>query len=100
MQVILPCSNSKLRSEATQRPKWICNKFDYLTLDVEKELAELLLGEVRLHRDTEDKKQLLASTKGFRFEQAYEVVDDCSLKYVYQKNLARFFNSQKRKTTE
>ncbi len=65
MQLILPCSNSKLRATATQRPKWICNKFDYLTLDVEKELAELLLGEVRLHRESEDKKQLLASSKGF-----------------------------------
>jgi hypothetical protein len=100
MQIILPCSNSKLRAAATQRPKWICNKFDYLTLDVEKELAELLLYEVDCHRDTEDKKQLLASCKGFRFEMAYFAIDDCHFKYVYQKNLERFFGGQKRKTTE
>ena len=60
---------------------------------MEKELAELLLGEVKMHRETEERKQLLVSSKGFSYEQAYSVVDDCNLKYVYQKNLERFFNS-------
>ena len=31
---------------------------------------------------------------------AYNAVDDCSMKYVYQKNLERFFNTCKKKTTE
>jgi len=56
MQIILPCANSQLRAAATQRPNQICNKFDYLTLDVEKDLAELFLEEIRLHRAIEDLK--------------------------------------------
>src|SRR6056300_1161139 len=44
MQMILPCANSKLRAQATQRPNGMCGKYDYLTLDVEKELAELILA--------------------------------------------------------
>ena len=31
-------------------------QYDYLTLDVEKELAELILMEIRMHRETEDLK--------------------------------------------
>ena len=61
MQMLLPCSNSKLRAQASQRPNLFCGKFDYLTLDVEKELAELLLDEVQLHRLTEELKQELES---------------------------------------
>ena len=34
----------------------MCGKYDYLTLDVEKELAELILEEIRMHRETEDLK--------------------------------------------
>ena len=56
MQIILPCANSRLRAQATQRPNQICTKYDYLTLDVEKELAELILMEIRLHRESEDLK--------------------------------------------
>lgn len=53
MQMVLPCSNNKLRSKATQRPNMACHDKDYLTLDVEKEMAELLLLEVALHRKSE-----------------------------------------------
>jgi hypothetical protein len=56
MQMLLPCSNSRLRALATQRPNLFCGKNDYMSLDVEKELAELLLEEVQLHRTTEDFK--------------------------------------------
>jgi len=56
MQIILPCANSKLRSIATQRPNIICGKYDYLTLDVEKDLAALLLEEIKMHRACEEIK--------------------------------------------
>lgn len=78
----------------------MCGKYDYLTLDVEKELAELLLMEIKMHRETEDLKQELESTKGFSKDAAYEAIDDASFNYIYQKNLERFFNAQKKKTTE
>ena len=56
MQIVLPCANGKLRAAATQRPNQICKKFDYLTLDVEKDMTELLLSEIRLHREAEELK--------------------------------------------
>ena len=34
----------------------MCGKYDYLTLDVEKELAELLVMEIKMHRDAEELK--------------------------------------------
>ena len=100
MQLILPCANSKLRAQATQRPNIICGKYDYLTLDVEKELAELILTEVQMHRLTEDMKQELESSKGYSKPAAFQVIDDCNMNYIYQKNLERFFNAQRKKTTE
>ena len=78
----------------------MCGRYDYLTLDVEKELAELILTEIKMHRDTEELKQELEATKGFKSQAAYEAVDDCNLNYIYQKNLERFFNAEKRKTSE
>ena len=100
MQIILPCANSKLRAQATQRPNVFCGKYDYLTLDVEKELAELILCEVQMHRATEDMKQELESSKGFSRQAAFEAIDDCIMGYIYPKNLERFFNAQRKKTTE
>lgn len=99
--MVLPCSNSKLRAAATQRPNGICGPHDYLTLDVEKDLSELILLELKLHRETEDMKQELeGGEKSFTWDAAYTAIDDCSLKYIYQKNLERFFNACKRKTTD
>ena len=100
MQIILPCANSKLRSIATQRPNIICGKYDYLTLDVEKDLAALLLEEIKMHRACEEIKQELASSKGYSEMAAFAEVDDCSMSFVYEKNLERFFNARGRKTTE
>jgi Ca2+-binding EF-hand superfamily protein len=100
MQIVLPCSNAKLRSQATQRPNMDIKQFDYLTLDVEKDLSELLLAEIQLHRESEQLKQELASTKGYDAASSYASVDDCTMGHIYIKNLERFFNSQRRKTTE
>lgn len=78
----------------------MCGKYDYLTLDVEKELAELILTEVQMHRLTEDMKQELESGKGYDKRAAFSAIDDCSMGYVYQKHLERFFNAQRKKTNE
>ena len=56
MQLILPCTNSRLREQATQRYNIPCSKYEYLTLDVEKELSELILTEIKMHRQTEEIK--------------------------------------------
>jgi len=83
MQIVLPCANGKLRAAATQRPNQICKKFDYLTLDVEKDMTELILSEVRLHRESEELKQELESSKGFDKQSCYNAIDDCSMNYIY-----------------
>lgn len=64
-----------------------------MSLDVEKELAELLLDEVQLHRTTEDFKQELDSQKGFSQKTAFRQIDDVSMGFLYQKNLERYFNA-------
>jgi hypothetical protein len=93
MQIVLPCSNAKLRAKATQRPNQDIKKFDYLTLDVEKDLAELLLNEIRMHRETEQIKQELQASKGYDPQCSYVSIDDCSMGKIYVKNLERFFNN-------
>ena len=35
LQIVLPCTNKEIRSEATQRPMNDCRSTDFLTLDVE-----------------------------------------------------------------
>mmetsp|Transcript_21102 Transcript_21102/g.20265 ORF Transcript_21102/g.20265 Transcript_21102/m.20265 type:complete len:133 (+) Transcript_21102:106-504(+) len=49
MQLLLPCDNTFLRAKATQRPNVYINKFDYLTLDIERDLTKLFLYEIELH---------------------------------------------------
>ena len=53
-----------------------------------------------MHRATEDMKQELESSKGFSRQAAFEAIDDCIMGYIYPKNLERFFNAQRKKTTE
>lgn len=49
MQLVLPCTNASMRAAATQRPNMFINKFDYLTLDIERDLTKLFLQEIELH---------------------------------------------------
>ena len=78
----------------------MCGRYDYLTLDVEKELAELILMEIKMHRDTEELKQELEASKGFSKPAAYDAIDDCNMKHIQQKNMERFFNGLFKKTSE
>lgn len=56
MQFLLPCDNSGLRAKATQRPNVYINKFDYLTLDIERDLTKLIIAELELHKKSETLK--------------------------------------------
>ncbi len=69
-------------------------------MDVEKEMADLFLLEIKMHRESESLKQELEACKGYQREACYFTIDDCSMNYIYVKNLERFFNAQRRKTTE
>ena len=42
MQMILPCDNPFLRAKATQRPNQYIAKTDFLTIDVERDLTNLI----------------------------------------------------------
>ena len=71
-----------------------CHSKDYLTIEIERELAELICLEVKLFRRSENLKQELVSSKGFSADACFEVIDDYGLGYIYQKSLERFLISQ------
>ena len=100
MQMLLPCTNSRLRAMATQRPNLYCRPGDYMSLDVEKELAELFLLEVFLHRTTEDLRQELYSMKDFDEDVAWGMIDDVGTGFAEIKHFDRFFNGLRMRTTE
>ena len=56
MQMVLPCTNSKMRSEVTQRTAGGCKPDEYLTMDVEQDLSRLLKMEAELHDEVEPLK--------------------------------------------
>ena len=58
------------------------------------------MSEIRLHRETEQLKQELESCKGYDRQSCYDAIDDCSMQTIYVKTWARFFYSQRRKTSE
>ena len=49
LQMILPCTNSKLRSQTTQRVMGDCRPTDFLTLDVEQDMTILFKMEIVMH---------------------------------------------------
>ena len=53
LQIVLPCTNSKLRSQTTQRQMGDCRPTDFLTLDVEQDLSRLFKMEIAMHNDSE-----------------------------------------------
>ena len=100
MQMILPCDNNMLRSKATQRPNGQINPGDFLTLDVERDLTNLLVSEIELHRASEKLKQQLESQLDYSVEGIYQVVDDWRYGYIDIRNLYRFFKNNRSKATE
>ena len=56
LQIVLPCVNHKLRASTTQRIVQHCKPEDYLPIDVEQDLARLLMKEIEYHIETEEKK--------------------------------------------
>jgi hypothetical protein len=56
MQIMLPCDNPYLRAETTQRPNTIVKSGDFLTLDIERDLTNIIIGEINLHNKGEKLK--------------------------------------------
>lgn len=91
LQIVLPCTNQKIRSSTTQRPMNDCRPTDFLTLDVEQDLSRLLKMEVMMHRETEALKQLLESHLDHTPQGAYNAIDNSALGFVNIKSLDNFF---------
>mmetsp|Transcript_23466 Transcript_23466/g.17933 ORF Transcript_23466/g.17933 Transcript_23466/m.17933 type:complete len:170 (-) Transcript_23466:219-728(-) len=100
MQVVLPCDNTFLRAKATQRPNIIINKFDYLTLDIERDVTKLLQYEIELHRKSEKLRQELESMPDFSEEAVYTAIDDWGYGFVDARNLKSFFRNNKYKASD
>lgn len=98
--MILPCDNPQFRAVATQRPNVYISKFDYLTLDVERDLTKLIMSEIDLHRKSEKIKQHLESALDYSEEAVYAAVDDWGYGFVDARNLKSFFRNNKYKATD
>lgn len=91
LQMCLPCTNPKMRAATTQRPTRECRPGDYLSMDVEQDLARLLRSEVELHQETEALKQRLESSRDFAPDAAYKSVDYTNIGRIDIKCLDNFF---------
>jgi Ca2+-binding EF-hand superfamily protein len=100
MQMVLPCDNPQLRAAATQRPNQYISQFDYLTLDVERDLTKLIMSEIELHRKSEKLKQQLESALDYSEDAVYGTVDDWGYGYVDTRNIKGFFRNNKYKATD
>jgi len=84
--MLLPCTNSKLRASATQRPALGCKPTDFLSIDTENDLVNLIKMEISLHNTCENLKQLLASREDYSDEAAFDAVDSTKVGFLDQKN--------------
>ena len=98
--MILPCTNSKIRAECTQRPSFGCKVTDFLSLDVEQDLARLINMECELHKAQEDLKQRLASKEDYSDEAVWGALDAGNLGFLDQKSFDTFLKRLKRRVTE
>lgn len=69
-------------------------------MDVERDLTNLLVAEIELHRSSEKLKQQLESQLDYSAEGVYQVVDDWGYGYLDLRNLYRFFKNNRSKATE
>lgn len=99
-QILLPCCDIPLRQKTVKRRPQVIKQGDYLTLDVEKELAELFLMEMDFHREVEQIKQELVSIKEYDKDSIFSVVDSTGLGHIYAKSIEQFLKNIKRKLTD
>jgi len=53
-----------------------------LTLDVERDATNLIMAEVKLHRESEELKQSLASMQDYTDDALYKSIDDWGYGFV------------------
>ena len=94
MQIILPCDHSYLRAIATQRPNIEVSNTEYLDEEVEKNVAKLIIQEIKLHKQSERLKQELESALDFTENAVFSLIDDWSYGFIDTRNLRSFFRNQ------
>lgn len=75
MQMVLPCDNLLLRSDASQREPRPRDSRGYLNGQVEMILAEFLDREVSLHMSMEKLKQDMHTRRDFNLVDAFNTID-------------------------
>lgn len=58
------------------------NKFDFLSLDIERDLTKLFVAEIELHKKSESIKQQLESVPDFKPDSAYSSIDDWGYGFI------------------
>mgnify|MGYP000008559654 CR=1 FL=1 len=91
LQMILPCTNSKLRSQTTQRVMGDCRPTDFLTLDVEQDMTRLFQMEIIMHKESENLKQRFESHMDYTPQASYNCVDNAAIGFIDIKGFDNFF---------
>lgn len=90
MQMCLPCTNARMRSEVSQRMVSGCNPGEFLSMDVEQDLLRLLQLEVEMHRDVEIKRQFFASMPDVTPDGTFSSLDSAKIGFLEIKSFAAF----------
>ena len=90
MSIVLPCANSYMRAEVTQRPSKKTNRYEKLDTIIERELAILLAKEIDFQLKLEGLKQELERYPKFNIRHCFKAIDYLNYKVIDELSLRRF----------
>ena len=90
MSIVLPCSDTYLRAECTQRPSRKTFEHEKLDYFVEHQLSALLTKEIEFQLKLEQLKQDLETFKKFSIRKSFKAIDSGNLRYIDEQALRRF----------
>ena len=90
MSIVLPCGDSYLRAEVTQRPSRRTRVDEKLDPIIERELAILLAKEIDFQLKLEQLKQDLERYPRFNTRHAFKAIDYMNYKVIDEQSLRRF----------
>lgn len=90
MSIILPCDDPYLRAAATQRPSYRILATQYLPLNVERLMSQVLEREVHYHIQIEQQKKDLEGCFDFNVRRAFKAIDELRYNYINEQNLKLF----------
>jgi Ca2+-binding EF-hand superfamily protein len=91
IQMILPCTNSTMRAEVTQRIAAGCNPDEFLTMDVEQDMVRLFKMETELHVETELIKQKYDCMPETSADTTFAFLDSAKIGFLEGKSFVNFF---------